>query len=243
MNFIVTAFNDDYWNPHGISWIASLCEFSKTSATPVVLNLGLNEKIVEHIQQYGVVVYAPDNIPLCRNDVFLTVAELSSNLNGKYLYFDADVWFQESIEKIFDLIDNKICISKNKNEGFVAGNQDAWKFFTEIHSQTKFFNDGKTIDCIYNYYGKNLKEISDQYNCINIANLEDKNKKLWDQNQLARVIHPTGDFKILSKGKKLLFHERYPELFSKYYYYPSKHKIKKFFKTTACKPIAILEHQ
>jgi hypothetical protein len=40
--FIVTAFNDDYWNPHGISWIASLCEFSKTSATPVVLNLGLN---------------------------------------------------------------------------------------------------------------------------------------------------------------------------------------------------------
>ena len=50
MNFIVTAFNDDYWNPHGISWIASLCEFSKTSATPVVLNLGLNEKIVNIVK-------------------------------------------------------------------------------------------------------------------------------------------------------------------------------------------------
>jgi lipopolysaccharide biosynthesis glycosyltransferase len=216
LNFIITAINEKYWNPWGISWIASLRELAQTKYTPIIIDFGLKTSTANKIKEFGITIYQGKKKSTIRNDALATIAQLNKQVCGNFVYFDADVWFQDNIDQLFDQIDNRIIMSQNKNAGFVAGSKKSWQKYDIINSITNFTKDGEKIDCLMKHFDSDINFVNNIYNFINLPNLKDEKGTLNFQGEMPLAIHPTGSLKKLATNRNILFHERYPDIFSEY---------------------------
>lgn len=215
MNFLITGLNQKYYDPYGISWIASLKELAKTTVKPVVIDLGLNRDCQDFLRKHGAMLISKNLCGNIRNIILDSICEISKEVSGKYVYYDADCYFQQNIDNVFDLIDDKIIFTKNKNCGFIAGNSKTWDKLKFVNNMTNVFKDDEKISCFINYFDSNIEFISNKFNCTN-TDLKSKNDLLCFHDEVQSVIHPTGSLKKLFLGKKILFEERYKEIFTDY---------------------------
>ena len=216
MNFIVTGMNDQYWNPWGISWIASLKELSQTSCKIIVVDFGLNNYTKKKLNEIDVLVQKENHTSNIRNATLSSIINLSKNLDGNIAYFDADCWFQEKIDHVFDLIEDKMIMVKNNNPGFLAGSNKAWQKFDIVNKITSVMKDENKVECMVKYFASDVKFIDDKFNCINVPDLKDNNGLLSLHEEVQTVIHPTGILKKLALRKNLMFYERYSDIFKSY---------------------------
>ena len=216
MNFIITGLNEKYWNPWGISWISSLKELSQTSCKIIVMDFGLNNITEKKLNEMGVSVQKENNSSNIRNATLSSIINLSKTLDGNIAYFDADCWFQENIDHVFDLIEDKMLIANNNNPGFLAGSHKSWQKFDTVNKITSLMKDENKVECMVKYFSSDVKLINDKFNCINLPDLKENNGLLSLQEQVQSVIHPTGILKKLALRKNLMFYERYPDIFKSY---------------------------
>jgi len=218
LNFIITGLDQKYWNPWGASWVASLKELADTKATIVVIDHGLTKNTKDRLAEYGVVVYKSTSNGEYKNATISTIIDLSEQMEGNFVYYDADVWFQRSVDDVFDKIEDKILISKNANSGFLAGNTKCFQKYKMASKLAGFIKDDKIFDCFATYFDYNLNFIDDRYNFTNLPDLTEKENELYHGDDVVHAIHPTGILKKISLNKNLFFYERYPDLHKEYVY-------------------------
>jgi hypothetical protein len=216
LNFIITGLNEKYWNPWGISWLASLRDLAQTQSKPVIIDFGLSYATKEKIKSFDAIIHEGNKDSTIRNASLNTIAKLANEIDGNFVYYDADFWFQKPIDEVFDMIEDNLLMTKNKNPGFVGGNSISWKKYGTVHNMTAVLKDHNKTECMLKFFESEISFIDNKYNFINLPDLKDNKNNLifHDIEQLA--IHPTGILKKLCQNKSLLFSEKHKELFEKY---------------------------
>lgn len=218
MNFIITGLNERYWNPWGISWLASLHELAQTKAKPVIVDFGLSHISKEKIKTFDVIVYEAKKDSTTRNSCLNTIANLAKDIDGNFVYYDADVWFQNSVDEVFDRIEDSLLMTKNKNPGFIAGNSSSWKKYGNVHSITTALKDHNKTDCMLRFFESDITFIENRFNFVNLPDLKESGNNLVFHDVVQQAIHPTGLLKKLCNDKGVLFAEKHKDLFEKYAY-------------------------
>lgn len=165
-NFLVTCFDEKYFNLFGASWFASLFDVSKFEGKVIAIAFDFKkQENLDVLQKHGInVIHTTDHNDK-RTFAYIKIAELQKNNQGKYAYFDFDGYFRKDINCLFDMHENGLFLrSQNNNDGFVLGDNAAWdkfyefvKFenFCKFRLSTEYFllsSDGiKHIDNKFNY--------------------------------------------------------------------------------------------
>jgi len=216
VNFVITGLNEKYWQLWGISWIASLREIAQTKATPIVFNLGLTTHISEYLKGIGITVLDCPDKGDYRQSIVDAMLSISEKVEGNYLYFDADIWFQKNFDEIFDLLEDKVLFSKSNNFGVIAGHSRAWDNYKTIRTICHATKENRAIYVAGNYFPDYFGTLSNIYNCFDLANLVEKEGLLTYKGSPVSGIHIVNVFKSLAMRHKLQFIERYPELYNNY---------------------------
>lgn len=216
MNFIATILDDNFWNPWGISWISSLLEFADTKAKILVVNRGLSNKNIKKLSELGIATVPSVESDDHHNSAVLSLMQFDDKKNNKYLYFDSDLWFQLSIDEIFDHVNDNILICKNKSLGFLGFSSASWAKIKLVSDICSITHDKSVLQCMISHFPSYFTEIDTKYNCTQIADLKNKNGMLVLDDVPQTTIHFQGVYKGCSARKNLLYHERYPDLFAKY---------------------------
>lgn len=220
MNFVVTGFTQNYWNPWGGCWLASLKLLAKTEAQPVVVDFGLSKKVSKLLQKHEVITLKAQSCRNFRVETMRQMLSLSRNEHDKFIYFDADVWFQSNFDSLFELLEDRLVAAENKNLGMIAGTRSAWRKFEFIHNISKFIHDPLVFECFSHF--KNYSTVVDNiFNWTAMADLSDQDGKLNYKGIVPCVLHNTGGFKRFSYQKKLLFCDRYTEDCKNFYNVPT----------------------
>lgn len=207
-NYVVTGFDNDYWNQWGSSFIASLKELAKYKGEIVVVSFGLSKFIQDKLINYGIQV-------IQGNDTFQSISEFASQNAGIYAVWDADVYFQDNIDEIFELATNQIVVTENY--GFYAASSEKFLFLQEVQKMISFL--GKIDTDFYDYlshYCPQIKKIGNTWNYTDVVKLQDFEGKLCINEVCQKVIHPSGVIKKFLTGKNIAFLERYPEIHAEY---------------------------
>lgn len=216
MNFIATILDDNFWNPWGISWISSLFEFVDTKAKIIVVNRGLSGKNIKKLIDLKITVLPSVEADDHHNAAVLSLSKFDDGKNNKYLYCDSDLWFQLSVDELFENITDDILICKNQSLGLLGLSTSSFRKLKIVQDVCNFTHDRNVLKCVLNHFPKFLQEIDNKYNCTRIAELKNKNGMLVLDDVPQHTIHFQGMYKGCSSRKNLLYHERYPDLFSKY---------------------------
>jgi len=216
LNFITTILNENYWNPWGISWISSLIEFADTKAKIIVVDCGLSAKTLKKLIELGVTVLPHIEANGFQKTAFLTVKKFDNNKGNKYLFFDADIWFQLPVDELFDQIDDRFLICKNLNYGFLGFSSESFNKFDMIQTFCSYTHDDDVFACLVKHFPYSLNKIDNKYNFNNLPELKTKDGMLVFNEEPQVTIHFQGVLKTCSGKKNLLYHERYPDLFAKY---------------------------
>lgn len=222
MNYVVTALDQRYWNPWGISWIASLRELAQTNSKLIVLNTGLTHETLQKLHSLKVrVVQGHVGINI-RNHAVSWAAKLSVEEAANCAYFDADCWFQRGIDDLWGMLENKLVLVQGKNPGFVAGTPRAWSQFASTKNIFDFMKDGDYLDSFIRFFGQQYAEIPEAWNCTRLQELQDKEGWLCIDGEPMNVIHPYAGLKTSAAKRNLMFQERYPDLFEQYIEKPAR---------------------
>ena len=215
MNFICTILDENYWNPWGVSWISSLLEFTDTRASVLVVNCGLSAKSVKKLDELGATVLPSVEVSGYHERAVRTL-RLFDKGDGKYLFFDADVWFQLPVDELFERIDDSFMICKNMNYGFLGFSSDSFAKLDMVQKFCQQAHDTGALSCLTRHFPNYLAVVDNKYNCCNLPELRSKDGMLALNDEPQHAIHFQGILKGCSAKKNLLYHERYPDLFSKY---------------------------
>lgn len=216
MNFVVTGLTESYLNPWGLSWLASLQQIARTVATPVVMDLGLTENTVKLLRSHGVEVFKCKFIYDHRQSVVDAMVRMAQEIPGKYLYYDADTWFQTNFDEVFDRIDQKILFAEDSNFGFIAGNSEAWLNYQIVKELGSFIKDFKHLYAYRTFFSGWYSIVEHHYNFLQLASLEDSKGLLITEKGPVPTVHLTNIQRGLALEKKLFFNQRYPEIFEQY---------------------------
>lgn len=216
MNYVVTVLDERYWSPWGISWLASLLEISQTKARPVVLSLGLKPETMHTLRSHKVQVTNIHPASTFRDSAAIYIAKLAENTDHKFAYFDADCWFQFNVDELFNQLDDRLTVVQGTNLGCVAGNAKAWKNFVDTSRMLRYFKENDLLKSYVTCFKHNCAEVSYIWNCMDLPNLKDTKGVLALNEQPVHVIHPISRFKNVDSTIKVLFHDRYPDLFEQY---------------------------
>ena len=212
MNAVFTGFDENYWHLWGTSWLASLQKVAQYQGDIFVVGFNLSEITQQKLVAAGVNVIGSEAEKNFRQNTLLEIAKYAKDKNGVFVYWDADVYFQDSIDSIFDLAKDELVITINSNLGFVAGPTKEWQIFEKVNSLMKSLNDKRDLFISVLFYFDGLfSRIDDTWNFTNIGNLKDLNGKLVYKDELQKVIHLSGFIKDCLKNKNILFQERYKE--------------------------------
>ena len=220
MNFVVTGFTQKYWNPWGGCWLASLKLLANTEAQPVIVDFGLSKRVVKLLDKHGVVVLKNNSDQNFRVETMRQMLSLSQSDDDKFIYFDADVWFQDSFDGLFDLLEDKLVAAENRNLGMIAGTRLAWKKFEFIYKIAKFLNDPLIFEC-FSHFENYSTTVDNIFNWTAMADLSEEQGKLSCKGITPCVLHNTGGFKKFSYQKKLLFCDKYTEECKNFYEVPA----------------------
>jgi len=216
LNYLCTALDKRYWDPWGVCWLASLREIALTQAKLLVFDYGLTTAATDLLQSQGVEVIKRNLRYVHRFDALSLMIELSKNSDDKFAYYDADVWFQNTPDAIFDYIDDQIVLCKNKNLGFYAFNKHCLNNFSYFCTISQFLREDKVFEKFVSCYDSCLRTIDNKFNCIELPNLVDIKGELCIDETPQVAIHPFNRLKGMSLKKNLLFQERYYDLYKKY---------------------------
>ena len=216
MNFVITGLNEKYWQLWGVSWVASLQEIAQTKAKPIIFNLGLSHHVVEYLKSINISVLDCQDKGDFRQSIIDSMVALSEEIKGNYLYFDADIWFQKNFDEVFDFLEDKVLFSENHNSGVIAAHSRAFDDYRIIRTICHATKENRAIYVAEQYFPKYFGTLSNVYNCVDLANLVDKEGVLTHKNLPVSAIHIVNVYKSLAMRHNLQFSERYPELYNKY---------------------------
>ena len=217
MNFVATGLNERYWNPWGIAWAVSLRKVAQTAADIVVLNYGLSLKAKGLLESLDIQVIDGVSNGSIRRSALLQVAKSASKGGDKIAYFDADIWFQQNFDDLFEkLEDSKLRLTNNMNQGFVAGDACAWGRYCDIAGLCRGTKEERVYEVLVNFFGGFYEKIDHRYNCPNVHQLVDVEGVLNHLGEPVSGIHFTGPLKTLGLRKNVSFQERHIDLFGEY---------------------------
>lgn len=203
MNYVVTGFDEHYWNRWGISWIASLKELAKYQGTILVVDFGLPKPIKNELKELGAFLL-PGKGSSHRVGILNAIGEFAAKYPGVFAIWDADVYFQSNIDEIFDLANHKILATEYP--GFVACSHDQFVKIGNIQKLATSFNDS-FHNCL-SFFPDSYTKVDATWNYTQVANLQELDHQ--------KVIHPEGRIKALMIGKKIAFWERHPDIYERY---------------------------
>lgn len=217
MNFVVTALNEKFWNPWGLSWALSLRKIAQPKADVVVLNHGLSLRSKSILESLDISVLDGASHGTLRQSALLQSAKNAVKGGDKVVYFDADIWFQKNFDEIFDEIDDsRLRLSSNFNQGFMAGNSRAWSNYTDIHAICQGTKESRVYEALVNFFQGFFDTTNHRYNCPNVHQLVDVDGTLTHMGMPVAGIHFTGPLKTLGLKKNVTFQERHSDLFGDY---------------------------
>jgi hypothetical protein len=216
VNFVVTGLTESYFNPWGLSWLASLQQLAKTSATPVVMDLGLVENSVKFLEGHGVEVFKCNAISNYRQSIVESMVRMAQQIPGKYIYYDADTWFQTNFDEIFDRIGNQVLFAKDSNAGFVAGDSKAWVYYEIIKEIGAFIHDSRQLNAYHNFFSGWYSTVEHHYNFLQLASLQEKDGNLVAESGPVPTVHINNIQRGLALEKGLCFSQRHPIIFEQY---------------------------
>lgn len=199
-----------------MSWISSLIEFADTKAKIIVVNCGLSPKTLKKLIELGVTVLPHVEAKGYHQTALLTLKKFDNDKGNKYLFFDADVWFQLPVDELFEKIDDNFLICENLNYGFLGFSSGGLKKLEMIQTFCSFTHDNDAFACLVRHFPNCLTTIDNKYNFNKLPDLRTKDGMLVFNDEPQAVLHFQGILKACSSKKNLLYHERYPDLFAKY---------------------------
>jgi len=226
--YIVTSFDDKYWNDWGTSWVASLLELAKFKHKVLIINMGdlsygaqtrlksLNFTIIPSVHKFK-------NPPL---DRFATLSNYCRNNPGHYAYWEADVYFQTDVDEVFEGDRLTCCANhddlgktKQFNTGFISAPHHIWNIFgTFLEFAADFGNisDQNILNTFIHCFDKLVTVGKDKWNCTTLTNLQ-WNNGFYLQDELVNVVHPAGPLKYMVDGREYLFSGKYKSLYEDWY--------------------------
>lgn len=216
--YVVTGFDERYWQTWGASWLISLKEIAKHDPDfIIVIGFELSPATKTKLLEAGVMLIPGKPTWNMRSEIFRCISELANGEPGIYAYWDADAFFQEDISEVFDLAKNNFIVSDNRSPGFLAGPYFQWTYLRDIQNIMSYFGDTSDVHlCILNYFDKFITKIDSTWNFTDIPHLKDVDGKLSYNNQVQKVIHLSGPIKMFLPNRDLVFWERYKDLFQKF---------------------------
>lgn len=199
-SFVVTGFNEEYAN-YGLSWLISLRNLAQYQGDITIFGYDLSTVTKATVRKFDVNLVEHPNCINIRNDVLSKI----KNVSGKIAFWDADVWFQDKIDEIFDIDE----IAVTESQGFFYASK--WKFLGEIIEFSTRNNLNLDFSKQFNYCCKTLDSTWNYTNIIDLKN----NETLTSQNSTVKVVHPSGKIKNHLDNLNILFWERHKELFLK----------------------------
>jgi len=200
-NYIFTGLDDRYWDRFGASWIYTLREVAKYQGKIVIFDYGLSGLAKKKIAEKEAVVIQSEKKEDIRFETIKQICKYAKTNKGKFVYWDADIFFEENVDELFEIVEDKILLAENKNPGFIAGPHYQWAFIEDIigfmDMAKQKANPSLVTECLEDHFEKLIKYVDNTWNFIG---LDFKTKH--------KAIHPAGGLKPLMIGKGLLFHDR-----------------------------------
>jgi hypothetical protein len=227
--YVVTGFDERYWQTWGASWLISLKEMAHHDPdNVVVVGFELSQPTKTKLLESGVTLLAgkpkwkrPSNAPSLRPEIFRCISDLAmghfSSEPGIYAYWDADVFFQEDISEVFDLAKDNLVVTSNRNPGFLAGPHFQWSHLRDIQNIMSYFGDTNEVhSCLLGYFEKFVTYIDPTWNFTDIPRLKDVDDKLTCDGKVQKAIHLSGPIKMFLPNRGLVFWERHKDLYQKF---------------------------
>jgi len=213
-NFIITGFDESYWPRWGSSWILSLREKAKYEGNVFVVDCGLSDFTKNKLISKNVFfLNSNPELPDVRTKTIDAIANYAKDYSGNYVYWDADVYFQESIDEIFEIISDKFIISNNHNHGFLAAPFYQWSFIKDIENFIRLGHDVVSHYSIFNSllldFSNLVTLVDNTWNFTEIHKVLNIKKSIEVNGVIQKVIHPSGPLKDILKNKNILFDEKY----------------------------------
>lgn len=217
-NYVFTGLDENYWTHWGSSWIYSLREVAKYGQEIVVVDCGLSDSSRKKIVEKNATIIKNEENGEIRLRTIKEISKYAKSNKGNFVYWDADVFFEECIDDIFKEIKDRIVFSENKNIGFVAGPYYQWVFLEDVYSYTNLAKQNPRsqilFNCVLNNFEKFTTYVSNTWNFTDLKIINDKNLEV--DGGKPKVIHPTGLIKFSLENKGFLFHERKNEEYLKF---------------------------
>ena len=218
-NYVVTGFDESYWQKWGISWLASLIYLAKHDVDQtIIFGYDLSSGTQKKITDAGVRLLPGKSSGNIRSDTLRAICKLASKEQGVYAYWDADVYFQEGISEIFKLANDDIVISSNQNHGFLAAPDYQWFYMNDLFNLISFVEDKASLhDCLFGSFSKIPVRVDNTWNFVDLPRLKNKDDVLTYKDKVQKVIHPSGHLKLLLTNRNILFWELHKELYNKFF--------------------------
>lgn len=216
--YVVTGFDERYWQTWGASWLISLKEMAHHDPDHiVVVGWGLSQPTKTKLLEAGVMLIPGNPTWNYRSEILRCVSELAAGEPGIYAYWDADTFFQEDISEIFDLAKDNFVVTSNRNPGFLAGPHNQWIYLRDIQNIMSYFGDTSEVhSCVLSYFDKFVTTIDSTWNFTDAPRLKDIDGKLAYEGKTQKVIHLSGPIKMYLTNRDLVFWERHKDLFQKF---------------------------
>lgn len=117
--WIITSADSKFWNML-ISFIASLRDVAHNQSRVGVIDYGLTQPQCSALRNLGIEIIQPKRKYALIIDRYFTTAEyFADNSESTIYYFDADIWFTEPFDELFE--------NKNIHNGYLAAAKDVWE--------------------------------------------------------------------------------------------------------------------
>jgi hypothetical protein len=197
----VTGFNEEYSN-YGLSWLISLRNLAQYNGDIKIFGYDLSTSTKSIIKKFDVDLIECQNCSNIRNDVLIKI----KNISGKIAFWDADAWFQDKIDEVFDLDE----IATTENQGFFYAPK--WKILGDLIEFSTRNNLNFNLSKQFNYLCIKLDPTWNYTKIIDLKNDE----KLTCQNSIVKVVHPAGQIKKHLENLNIFFWDRHKDLFLKH---------------------------
>lgn len=213
MDFVVTGFSDRSWNPWGASLLLSLRNIAKTEANVEVYDFGLSNRTRKKIDSLGIQVLQGERCGSIRSSTIEHVVGRAQSGENRFVYLDCDFWLQQSIDHVFDMIDDRIMICENLDHGLVGLSQCSSKKLNLVKKVFSMFSEKDGHGKLHQHFDGFFNKIPNKYNVMDLPSLDDSDGVLTYKSEPAVGIHPAGFMKYAICRRNLMFSERYQEMF------------------------------
>ena len=217
MNYVVTGINEGYWHNWGSSWILSLRDVAKYQGKVLVVAQNLSDSTKNKLRSKEVeIIECEKDETNIRTSTIRKIMERAEKGDNKFVYWDADVFFQEEIDGIFDLIEDKFLVTKNLNRGFIAARSKRWNTLEDIEKFIELAKDEIVYEKMFDILVKNMEKLTNKVeNTWNFVDIQEAKRNelglITHREILQKAIHPTGNIKHTISGSGFLFFEKEKE--------------------------------